>query len=430
MGRAVSVGLLWLGRGTAGAAADATGRCVTASAARRAAEAAARGSYGKLLAILAARTRDIAAAEDALADAFAAALAAWEATGVPANPDAWLLTAARNRLANRYRHALVQDAAVVEIERRQAELGEAGGFPDERLKLLFVCGHPAIDPAIRAPLMLQTVLGLDSARIADAFLVAPAAMAQRLVRAKTKIRAASLRFETPEPEDLADRLSDVLDAVYAAFGTGWDAIDGADERLRGLAEEGIYLGRLLVALLPDDPEAKGLLSLMLFCHARRAARRGPTGAFVPLSRQDHSLWDAPMIAEADALLGAAAKSGVFGRYQCEAAIQSVHAQRPIRGILDHDALEALYGVLAARRPSLGVLVAQAASRLEAGRAAQALAALDELRGPAADRYQPYWVARWRCLEALGRDDEAKAARRIAIGLTEHPAVRDYLLQPA
>lgn len=398
-----------------------------AEEARRAAEAAARRSYGRLVAILAAPTRDIAAAEDALAEAFAAALTHWPTQGAPANPDAWLLTAARHRLLNQRRHGQVRESAALELERRHAELAMDADFPDERLKLLFVCAHPAIDPAMRTPLMLQTVLGLDAERIAGAFLLSPAAMTQRLVRAKGKIKAAALRFETPEAADLPERLRDVLDAVYAAFGAGWDAIDGADPERKGLAEEGIFLGRLLVALLPEEPEAKGLLALMLFCHARRRARRDGTGSFVPLARQDARLWDAAMIAEADALLLAASRHGVFGRYQCEAAIQSVHAQRPMAGGLNHGALETLYGLLARHEPSLGVRVAWAACRLDAGRAAEALADLAALEDAALDRYQPYWVTRWRCLEALERDPEAADAQRIAVGLTEEPAVRAYLL---
>jgi len=268
------------------------------SDARRAAELAARASYGRLVAYLAARARDVAAAEDALGDALAAALETWPRVGVPDNPDAWLLVAARRRLVDRARHGSVEASAAATL-RLAAETAEVTAsresiFPDERLELLFVCVHPAIDEAARTPLMLQAVLGLDAARIASAFLVAPAAMSQRLVRVKAKIRDAGIGFEIPGPEALPERLHAVLEAIYAAYGTGWEDVAGADPRRRGLAEEAIWLGRLVVALLPDEPEAGGLLALMLCCEARRSARRDASGAYVPLSGQDVARWSRPM----------------------------------------------------------------------------------------------------------------------------------------
>ena len=218
--------------------------------ARRAVERAARDSYGRLVAFLAARSRDVAAAEDALGDAFRAALEAWPRTGIPTRPEAWLLTAARRRLIDRTRHAGVHDAALPTLlaaadEAEDAATGDSI-FPDERLALLFVCAHPAIDAAARTPLMLQVVLGLDAARIASAFLVQPGAMSRRLVRAKAKIRDAGIRFALPDAGDLPDRLDAVLGAIYAAYGSGWDDVAGADPRRRGLAAEAIDLGRLLV----------------------------------------------------------------------------------------------------------------------------------------------------------------------------------------
>jgi predicted RNA polymerase sigma factor len=256
------------------------------SEAHRAAELAARASYGRLLAYLAARARDVAAAEDALGDAFTAALETWPRVGVPDNPDAWLLVAARRRLVDRARHSGVEATAAATL-RLAAETADVNAsresiFPDERLTLLFVCAHPAIDEAARTPLMLQAVLGLDAARIASAFLVAPATMSQRLVRVKTKIRDAGIGFEIPGPEELPERLDSVLDAIYATYGTGWEDVAGADPRRRALAEEAIWLGRLVVALLPDEPEAGGLLALMLHCEARRPARRDamPMGAVI------------------------------------------------------------------------------------------------------------------------------------------------------
>lgn len=397
------------------------------SAAAQAAVAAARASYGRLLALLAARTRDIAASEDALAEAFVAALHSWPDRGVPDLPDAWLMTAARNHLKNQARHQAVVDASAVELLLLADEAApEPGGWPDDRLKLLFVCAHPAIDASVRTPLMLQTVLGLDAAQIGAAFLVAPATMGQRLVRAKAKIRDAGLRFELPDAEDMPGRLDDVLDAIYAAFGTSWDAVPGADAGARDLAEEALFLGRLLVALLPDASEARGLLALMLHCEARRAARRTPDGRFVPLKQQDARLWSRERIVEAEQHLTHAARAGVFGRFQCEAAIQSVHAQRPLTGRTNHAALTTLYGLLAERCPSVGVLVAQAAAMLEAGQPGQALQVLGRLDEAEMHAHQPYWVTRAHALAALGEREAAARALSTAIGLTEDPAVRTFL----
>ena len=395
--------------------------------ARHAAEVAARVSYGRLLALLVAWSRDIAGAEDALAEAFAAALTTWPEQGVPANPEGWLMTAARNRLRNAYRHANMTEAAMPELGRRlDSATHGAAAFPDERLKLLFVCAHPAIDPAIRTPLMLQTVLGLDAVRIASAFLVAPATMGQRLVRAKAKIRDSGLRFELPSGDDLTDRLSDVLNAVYAAYGAGWDAVPGAVAGAQDLSQEALYLGRLLVDLMPDEPEVRGLLALMLHCEARRPARRDPAGRFVALRDQDARLWSRDKIVEAEALLTLAARSGRFGRFQCEAAIQSVHVQRPVTGRTNHAALRTLYDLLAAHVPSIGVLVGRAAATLDAGEHAAALRQLDDLPVTVTARYQPYWVTRAHVLHTASRRLEARDAMQTAIGLTEDDAVRRYL----
>ena len=399
--------------------------------ARHAADRLARVSYGRLLAILGARTRDIAAAEDALAEAFASALRVWPERGVPGNPEGWLVTTARNTLLNDHRHRQVREAAAAEIMRGMDEVADdARPFPDERLKLLFVCAHPAIDPGVRTPLMLQTVLGLDAARIGDAFLVPAATMGQRLVRAKAKIRDAGLRFEVPEPETLSERVADVLDAIYSAFGAGWDDVAGVQSGVTGLVEEAIWLGRLIVALLPDEPDAKGLLALMLHCEARRPARRDDDGRFVPLARQNARLWSRDMIVEAETLLTAASRAGRFGRYQCEAAIQSVHAQRPITGRTNHAALATLYDLLAAHAPTVGVMVGRAAALLDAGDAVAALDALDALPQARVRAYQPWWVVRMHALTALGRDDQATASRTTAIGLTTDPTVRNHLEKSA
>lgn len=393
--------------------------------ARRSAEAAARESYGRLLALVAAGSGDVAAAEDALASAFVAALATWPERGIPDRPEAWLLTAARRAAGSERRHRTVRTAAAETIEMLHSETAEREqGFPDRRLALLFVCAHPAIDEAIRTPLMLQTVLGLDAARIAAAFMIAPAAMGQRLVRTKAKIRAAGIPFSEPEASELPERLEAVLDAIYAAYGAGWDALPGAEAEIAGLAEEALFLARLVVSLLPEEPEAKGLLALVLHCEARRAARRSADGAFVPLAEQDMRLWSRAAIAEAEALLRQASLAGSFGRYQCEAAIQSLHVQRRVSGQSLSSELLALYELMARRAPSLGSLIAAAAVRAEAGDAAGALAALEALPADRVATYQPYWVTRMHVLEHLGRD--TREARAQALLLTRDPAVRAHL----
>lgn len=397
--------------------------------ARRVAENAARNSYGRLLALLALRFHDIAAAEDALADAFLSALKSWPQTGLPSNPEAWLMTVARNKMHNVFRHHEVRNANAVDLEQHYATQNETpDAFPDERLKLLFVCAHPAIDAAIRTPLMMQTVLGLDAARIANAFLTSPTTMSQRLVRAKSKIRDAGIRFEVPDPAMMQERLVHVLDAIYAAFGQAWDAIPGGGEGAAELTGEAIFLARLLVSLIPDDPEAKGLLALMLYCEARRGARRSTDGAFVPLDEQDAQLWSRDMIIEAEQLLIEAAKAQSFGRYQTEAAIQSVHVQRPVLGTTNYPALRKLYGLLVSRHPSLGSLISYAGVLMKLGDSHAALDLLNDLPTDRIASYQPYWVMRAHILLALGRTNDARIAADCATGLTEDPVLRNYLLK--
>src|SRR5262245_13640609 len=252
-------------------------------------ESVVRDSYGRLVAYLAARSGDVAGAEDALGDAFVAALKRWSMEGIPEKPEAWLLHVARNRMIDAARRTEVRQKSETFLqqiaEEAQAVANAHEHFPDERLKLLFVCAHPAIDSASRTPLMLQAVLGVDAARIASAFLVSPAAMSQRLVRAKNKIRDAGIPFLVPEPPELSERASFVLDAIYAAYTTGWESLMETASTHHDLAGEAILLGRMLAQLMPREPEAHGLLSLMLHCEARRQARYTRTGKFVPLDQQ-------------------------------------------------------------------------------------------------------------------------------------------------
>ncbi len=398
--------------------------------ARQAAADAARASYGRLVAYLAARSRDVAAAEDALGDAFRAAVQTWPRDGVPDRPEAWLLAAARNRVSDLARRHAVRDAAMPALaqltEEAAARVGD-DSFPDDRLKLMFVCAHPAIDPGVRTPLMLQVVLGLDAARIASAFLVAPAAMGQRLVRAKAKIRDAGLRFAVPGRGELDERLAGVLDAIYAAYGTGWEDAAGADPRRSGLADEALWLASLVVDLLPDAPEAHGLLALMLYCEARRDARRTAAGAYVPLSEQNTARWSMPMIARAEAALGHAARQGRLGRYQLEAAIQSAHTAGRIQGHIEWRAVVDLYDRLVDLAPTVGALVSRAAAVAEVHGPAAGLEALAELPDARVATYQPFWALRAHLLAGHGKAGEAADAYEQAIGLAEDPAVRRFLM---
>ena len=397
---------------------------------RPAAERVARDSYGRLVAILAARSRDVAAAEDALADALAAALERWASDGVPDNPEAWLLTVARRRLLDAHRHRSVETEAQATLLMLSDEFADAQSrpFPDERLKLMFICAHPAIDAAVRTPLMLQAVLGLDAARIASAFLASPAALSQRLVRAKQKIRDAAIPFEVPPSADLAERLQDVLDAIYAAYGAGWDDIDATDAKKAGLTAEARQLAEAAAALLPGEAEPLGLLALLLFCEARTAARRDASGRYVALSEQNVALWDRELIDAAEALLARASSHGSIGPYQLEAAIQSAHCQKRLGGAVPDEALLALYDGLIALRPSVGAAVSRACV-VETMRGAEvALEALARLPDDLVRSYQPYWAVRAHLLQRSGKVGDALPAFDMAIALAESPAVKRYLTE--
>ena len=408
---------------------------MTASATQthRAIEQVARQSYGRIVAYLSARTRDVAGAEDALSDALIAALTVWPRDGVPRSPEAWLLTTARNRLIDRVRHRQMQasNASSLELlaETAQDPMFDDGGadtLPDERLKLLFVCAHPAIDASIHTALMLQTVLGLDASAIARAFVVAPATMSQRLVRAKSKIRQAGIAFEVPEADQLPSRLDAVLRAIYAAYGSGWEDPTGIDAQAHGLVDEAIWLARVLRQRMPAAAEVRGLLALMLHCEARRPARRTSDGRFVPLLEQDPQRWVQPMIAEAEAELAAAAALRRPGRFQLEAAIQSAHAERARTGRTDWQSIALLYEGLVGISPTLGACVGRAAAVAQVKGANAGLVMLDALDAASVDGYQPYWAVRAHLSRQAGRSDEAVGAFDRAIALADDPAIRDFL----
>jgi predicted RNA polymerase sigma factor len=400
--------------------------------ARSTADAVARRSYGKLVAFLAVRTRDVAAAEDALSEAFTAALADWPRNGCPSNPEAWLLTVARRKAIDMHRglrrHELAADELRVMAEGFDAA-ASAAEIPDQRLALMFACAHPAIDAGIRAPLILQVILGLDAKAIASAFLMSSAAMGKRLVRAKDKIRQAGIPFRVPERGELPARLGTVLDAIYAAFAEAWTDPGGTDVVRRDLSEEAFFLARIATELLPDEPEALGLLAFMLHAEARRRARRNANGDYIPLAEQDSAQWDSQMIFEAEQLLRRASALGSIGRYQLEAALQSAHVYRCRTGRANWADVVKLYDALVALTGSPVVAINRALAIAEARGTS---AGLDAMPDPAADarlaEYQPYWAARAELLAQTGAHNEARQAYEIAIGLERDDAVRRFLQQ--
>lgn len=395
-----------------------------------AAERAARDSYGRLVAWLAFRWRDVAAAEDAMADALVAALEHWPRTGVPRSPEAWLLTAARRTLLQRRRHELVtQSPEVLAALADDAVTVETETFPDERLGLLFVCAHPALPAAMHAPLMLQVVLGLDAATIASAFLVSPAAMAQRLVRAKATIRTEGLRFEIPEARERPERLAAVLEGIYGAYTIGSSLVSSANPSLlpAELAGEALYLARLVARLEPDSAEARGLLALMLLCEGRRPAQFDRDGRFVPLAAQDTTLWDRQLVQEGEHTLMAAFRMRAPGRFQWEAAIQSAHCQRLFTGETPWAGIVQLYEALVGCHSGLGARIGHAVAVGEAEGAAAGLAALTEVAESSVASHQPYWVARAHLEHKAGLQERARTSLQRALGLTADARIRAYLL---
>jgi RNA polymerase sigma-70 factor (ECF subfamily) len=399
------------------------------------AEEVARASYGRLLAILAARDGDIESAEDCLAAAFAQALSTWTHRGVPDNPEAWILTVARNRRQDVRRSAAYQLTDSIDDVSRAGALSalsalstlneiDPDAIPDRRLALLFVCAHPAIDPAVRTPLMLQTVLGFDADDISRAFLVPPATMAQRLVRAKRRIRDARIPFAIPDRAQMPERLTPVLEAIYGAYAIDFSLVAGTSER-ESLSAEAHFLASTLAELLPDEPEALGLAALISLSLARRAAR-GSSEEFVPLDEQDPSRWDSELIALGERYLHRASTFQSIGRFQIEAAIQSLHCARAISGVVDANALLKLHTALITVAPTVGARVAHAAALGRFEGPSAGLAALDAIDDEALQRFQPAWATRAHLLADAGRNDDAWLAYGRAIALTTDAGLRRYL----
>lgn len=375
-----------------------------------------RASYGRLLAILAARAGDILVAEDALSDAFAKALIHWP-KNMPKNPEGWLLTVARNRLTDIQR----RDARIEfrdEMPDATQEEPAPTDIPDERLKLLFVCAHPAIDPRIHTPLMLQTVMGLDAEIIARAFLLPHSTVAKRLVRAKRKIRDAGIAFQVPDAEELPDRQSAVLEAIYGAFSHDWMG-EGS------LGEEALFLAALLADLLPHDPEVLGLAALIAYTLSREEARV-QDGVFVPLEDQDPSLWNTDLMQRASSWLARAQAQGSFGRFQLEGAIQSVHADRVNTRVTNWEALVQLHLGLSHIAPTIGATVGYAAALGKAAGPEDGLNVLHQVDGQIRAAFAPAQATEAYLLSELGRLDDAAQAYDRAIALTVEPPLRMYL----
>lgn len=403
---------------------------MTTVTADEAVAAAHRASYGRLVGWLVRGTGDLQLAEDAVATAFASALASWRSTGVPDAPEAWLRVASRNAAISALRQAArttsLDDDKVTGML-SDAPDGIDDPAADERLRLLLLCAHPALDEKLHAPLMLQVVLGIDAARIASVFLVPPSTMGQRLSRAKQKIRDTGLRLRDLDADELPARLDAVLRAVYAAYGLAdplheEEAVD--DDALRA---EAIRLAEVIVDLTRErSAEALGLLALLLHTEGRRAARV-VDGRFVPLAEHDTALWNAPLRQRADAMLQRASALGAPGRFQWEAAISAVHSGRAVSGRTDWGAITVLYQGLVQQHPSIGATIGAAAAHLEAGDARAADALLDSVPLEAVAAHQPYWVCRARVARALGDAPGQRSAAARAIGLTRHPAVRQHLI---
>ncbi|WP_369255201.1 RNA polymerase sigma factor [Streptomyces sp. R35] len=381
-------------------------------------EAVFRAEYGRAVAVLIRFLGDIDLAEEAVQDAFTTAVRKWPETGIPPSPAGWIITTARNRAIDRLRRESTREARHAEAAQlyAQDEPPEEGPVRDDRLRLIFTCCHPALAPQAQVALTLRLLGGLTTGQIARAFLVPEPTMAQRIVRAKAKIRDARIPYRIPRDADLPDRVKGVLAVVYLIFNEGYG---GRED----LCAEALRLGRLLAELMPDEPEALGLLALMLLIESRRPARATPDGDLVLLPDQDRSLWDREPIAEGQSLVRQCLRRNQPGPYQIQAAINAVHSDAPTAAATDWGQILQLYDQLMALAPSPVVALNRAVAVAEVEGPERALTLVDALD---LDGYHAFHAVRADLLRRLGRRTEAVKAYEAAIALTESTAERAYL----
>jgi RNA polymerase sigma-70 factor, ECF subfamily len=392
-----------------------------------------RHESGRAVATLIRVLGDFDRAEEAVQDAFLVALERWPSAGVPSNPGAWIVTTARNKAIDRLRRERrlaqkqVELAQLMTLDPGEPDRQNRSSVVDDRLRLIFTCCHPALSPEARVALTLRTLGGLQTAEIARAFLVPEPTMAQRLVRAKAKIRAACIPYRVPPDHLLPERLDGVLAVLYLVFNEGYVASGGDALIRRELCDEAIRLARLLAALMPDEPEVLGLLALLLLHHARRDARVGDAGELILLDDQDRSRWDQAMILDGVGVLDRAVRLGRLGPYRVQAAIAALHATAASPEATDWGRILALYDALRRMSPSPVVELNRAVAIAMAHGPEQGLALVEELAaGGALDGYHLFHATRADLLRRLGRDAEAAAAYRQALELTGNPAERSFL----